>query len=196
MSLSVTDMALLGKEWEESQGRLLRMLQRRIDPKLSKRIWPEDVLQETFIEAERRWPAFKLQNKVPAFVWLYGLARGRLLDFYRRETRGIRDLNLDVQLSDESSAQLGEMLAGSGTSPSGAMGREELIRQVNQLVKCLSPEDQEVLRLRYNDELQFAEIGMHLGITTNAATVRHHRVLKKLEERWNALYPEEGHLNV
>jgi hypothetical protein len=43
----------------EHRSRLLAVLERRIDHRLRQRIEPEEVLQDTFLTASRRWPAYQ-----------------------------------------------------------------------------------------------------------------------------------------
>ncbi len=46
----------------------------------------------------------------------------------------------------------------------------------------LSPNDREVLVLCYLEELDFGEIAVALGISENAAMVRHFRALKRVRK--------------
>src|SRR5438128_532128 len=56
VSLSVSELAALGKLFEEHRPKLLAMLRRKIDPVLAVRIDAEEILQEAFFMAHRRWP--------------------------------------------------------------------------------------------------------------------------------------------
>src|SRR5438874_6337274 len=87
---SVVDMALLGKLFEEHQPKLLAMIQRRLDPSLAARISPEDILSDAFLEARRKWPAFKAQPALTPYAWLYGIVRDCLIQAWRRENRSCR----------------------------------------------------------------------------------------------------------
>ena len=53
---------------------------------------------------------------------------------------------------------------------------------VERLLERLPPTDREVIRLAYYEDLTFAEIGVRVGLTENAARVRHHRILARLRE--------------
>ncbi|HEB52888.1 MAG TPA: hypothetical protein ENI87_06510, partial [bacterium] len=61
--------AAIGPLFESFRDRLRRMVQFRIDPRLVGRIDPEDVLQETFLEAEKRLSAYRGDDK-PFVVWI------------------------------------------------------------------------------------------------------------------------------
>lgn len=53
---------------------------------------------------------------------------------------------------------------------------------VEGLLGRLPPADREIIRLAYYDDLTFTEIGERVGLTENAARVRHHRILGRLRE--------------
>ena len=76
---SVVDMALLGKLFEEHQPKLLAMVQRRLDPSLAARVSPDDILSDAFLEARRKWLAFKAQSALTPYAWLYGIVRDCLI---------------------------------------------------------------------------------------------------------------------
>jgi RNA polymerase sigma-70 factor, ECF subfamily len=186
ISLSVTDMALLGQHWEEYRPRLLAMIGRRIGPALAVRVDPEEVLSETFLDAARDWPRFRGQSAMAPYPWLYRLALDRVIETWRKQSRGVRDVRRDVPWPDESAAHLGLNMMDAGTSPSAAVIRGELRDRVRQALEQLKPEHRELLWLRHADDLKFGEIAQVLGVTENTATVRYLRALKRLREFWDA----------
>lgn len=189
---TVAEIATLGKMLHEHRPALLAMLDRRIDPKLAPRISAEDVLSEAFLEARRKWDWYKQQTSYSPYVWLYRICLDCLIAAWRRETRDVRNVRLDLPYPDASSACLGLGLVHSGTSPSEGAAREELQARMRQAMAMLKPHDQELLWMRHYDQLAFADIAQLLNITENAATVRYVRALKKLEKIWTKLYPVSG----
>ena len=197
MNDSVSSLANLGKMFEEHRARLLAMLERRIDPSLSLRVEPEDLLSEAFITARSRWPSvaenMQAQSSDPSklqFAWLYRLVLDTLIEVYRRHTRQKRDVRLDLPWPDASSIQLGFGLVHQGTSPSEAVLRTELQQHVRNIVNLLKEPDREILWMRHTDQLSFNEIGVVLSISENAATVRYTRALRRLREFWQAFQKE------
>src|SRR5713226_7639927 len=81
---SVTDMAMLGKLFEQHQPKLLAMVQRRLDPALAARISPEDILSDAFLEARRKWTAFQAQSALSPYAWLYQIVKDSLIEAWRR----------------------------------------------------------------------------------------------------------------
>src|SRR5436309_7471804 len=78
---------LLGELLEEHRARLLAVVRRRLDPALSPRLDPEEVLQEVFLRARDRWAGYRARPAVTAYAWLYGLTRDCLIEAWRREAR-------------------------------------------------------------------------------------------------------------
>src|SRR5260370_15170848 len=71
MPESVADLAGLGKLLDEHRPKLLAMVQRRLDPALGVRVDAEDILNDTFLAARKKWKNFKEQPSLTAYAWLY-----------------------------------------------------------------------------------------------------------------------------
>jgi RNA polymerase sigma-70 factor, ECF subfamily len=187
---SVADLAALGQLVEQYQPRLLAMLQRRIDPRLNVRIDPQEILNDAFLLAGRKWMDFKAQSSMTAYAWIYRIVLDTLYEAWRRESRDCRDLRKELPMPDGSSLQLGLCLIETDTSPSKAVVREELVSKVHQCLALLKPGDREVLWMRHNDQLSFAEIGTVLDLTINTATVRYARALRRMKEHWQHFFED------
>ena len=85
---SLVDMAVLGQLLEEHRPRLLVMVRRRLDPALASRVDAEEIVNEGFFLARRKWQRFKEQDTLSTYAWLYGIVRDCLIETWRRETRG------------------------------------------------------------------------------------------------------------
>ncbi|HEV3081936.1 MAG TPA: sigma-70 family RNA polymerase sigma factor [Gemmataceae bacterium] len=185
---SVVDMVVLGQLLEEYRPRLLAMVRRRLDPALASRVDAEEIVNDGFFLAQRKWPRFKEQNALSPYAWLYGIVRDCLIETWRRETRGLRDARKNQPWPQESSEQLGLGLVAAGTSPSEAIVRDELRQCMQQALNRLKDGDREILWMRHYDQLAFPEAAQVLGITENAATVRYVRALRRLKDLWRRLY--------
>jgi RNA polymerase sigma-70 factor, ECF subfamily len=190
---SVADLAMLGKLFDEHRGRLMAMIERRLSPALAARVDPEDVLSQVFIDAQRKWAAFKERTSLGAtnaaadispYAWLYGIARDRICDTWEFETRGLRNVQLEARWPERSSMQLVMGLVASETSPSGRLAGEELRQQMLQILAMLKEKDREILWMRHHDDLSFLDIAAVLSITDNAARVRYVRALDRLRTLW------------
>jgi RNA polymerase sigma-70 factor, ECF subfamily len=189
---TVADMAAMGALLETHRPRLLVMLKRRMDPALSARLGPEDILSEAFLQAHRKWNAFKAQTAMTPYAWLYRIVLDCLIEAWRKETRALRDPDREMPWPERSSIQLGLSLVHPGTSPTEAVVREEVRQHVRQALELLGSRDQEILWMRHFDELSFAEAAAVLDITENAATVRYVRALRRLKNLWEKLHHDKG----
>jgi RNA polymerase sigma-70 factor (ECF subfamily) len=187
---SVTDLALLGKLFEEHQGRLLAMVRRRLDPALGARVSAEDVLSEAFLQARRKWAAYQARPELSPYAWLYRIVRDCLIEAWRRESRACRDPKREMPWPERSSMQLVLGLVGSGSSPSERMTRADLRQQVAGALELLKEKDREILWMRHHDDLSFQDVAAVLGIAENAARVRYVRALGRLRDLWQQMYPE------
>ena len=182
---SIPDLAALAELFESHRAKLLAMLQRRLDPSLAARLDAEDLLSETFLEARRRWPDYRRRPAASPYVWLYGLARERLIAAWRRATRLCRDARSDLPWPARSSVQLGMGLVADGTTPEEAAERREVQDRMARALARLPDRDREILWMRHYDELTFREAAEALGVTESAATLRYVRALKRLRALWD-----------
>src|SRR5262245_15689632 len=68
---------------EQHSGRLRRMVEFRLDPRLQGRLDPSDVLQETYLEAFRQLDDYLSRPGPPFHLWLRWLAGNRLNKLHR-----------------------------------------------------------------------------------------------------------------
>ncbi|MEZ4683998.1 MAG: sigma-70 family RNA polymerase sigma factor [Caldilineaceae bacterium] len=131
----------------------------------------EDITALTFEKALRALPAY--QSKGAGFcAWLYRIARNELVSHLRRQRRftflhpnQASPLNLDWLV--EHNEELAELRT--------ALGK-------------LSATDQELLGLRFFEELSNAEIAEVLGCAVDNVYVRLHRALKRLAQHFATLH--------
>jgi RNA polymerase sigma-70 factor (ECF subfamily) len=165
--------------------RLRQMIAVRLDRRLTARVDPSDVVQETLAEADRKLGHYLKDRPLPFYPWLRRLAAERLSKLHRQHLRaGRRSASREapglLALSDEPALRLADRLAASGPSPSEHLAREELRGSVQEALARLSQPDREVLVLRYLEGLSTRETAAALGISEGAAKVRHLRALERL----------------
>ena len=126
--------------------------------KLGHRQTAEDLTQETFLRflADRSY-----QDMGRELAYLYTIARNQCIDYYRKEK--------PVALPEELS---------------GGREEDELLTSLalQAAVEKLSSEDQELIFLRYVNELSAAEIGKILGWSRFAVYRRLKSCLKRLKQ--------------
>ncbi len=185
--LQQQDEAALAELFTAYRDRLWRMVNFRIDKRLRSRLWPDDVLQEAYLAAQKRIHRFAEDGFISPFVWLRMIVHQTLIDMHRQylDTKK-RDINREVSLdgkrfSQTTAASMVFQLAGDWTTPSQAAVRAERLDIVEQSIVDLDPLDREVLALRHFEELTNSEVAEELRISAKAASIRYVRALKRLK---------------
>jgi RNA polymerase sigma-70 factor, ECF subfamily len=166
--------------------RLRAIIELRLDPRLSQRVDADDVLQDVFLEAQKRVARYLNDPSVPVFVWLRGVLLDTLIDIHRRHLGAqMRDAGQEVslmvpRLPEASSMALAVYLAGSLTSPSQAAIREETAQQIDIAMSEMDQTDREVLILRHFEQLTNDEVAAIIGVKKAAASRRYMRALARL----------------
>lgn len=171
--------ALLARHRE----RLERMVKLRMDPRLSARVDPSDVVQEAVTEAWQKLSDYLEKRPVAFYPWLRRIAWERLVKVHRfhleAKKRSVRREAV-LELPDHSSMQLVALLIQSGTSPSGKLMRKELHRRVREALDDLPERDREILVLLHLEQLSRSETAAVLEISEPAADMRHLRAIKRI----------------
>jgi RNA polymerase sigma factor (sigma-70 family) len=119
----------------------------------------EDITSETFERALRYRASFKT-NKGEPIGWLLGIARNCLADAVRNRL----DLAEPVEHAD----------------PADFAGESLERLYLAQALATLDERERELVALRYGADLTAKQIGLALGLKTNAVEVALHRTLGKL----------------
>jgi RNA polymerase sigma-70 factor (ECF subfamily) len=167
------------------RARLKRMVAVRLDRRLNARIDDSDVVQEALAEADRALDEYLRDPPMPLYPWLRQFAWDRLLKLHRfhvgAQRRSIaREQSAAPPLPDESVRHLIDRLAGSETSPSGRLIREERRASVRAALNAMAAADREVLVLRHLEQLSFEEMAAVLSLGVSAVKMRHLRALARL----------------
>ena len=173
------DDARLGPLFQIHRARLLRMVTFRLDPRLLGRIDAEDVLQETYVDAQKRLQAFREDDK-PFLVWIRWITQQTMIDLHRKHL-GTRMRTAGKETAAPQSGTMSSLFVGHITSPSRAMMREEVRGQIEAALKEMDEIDREVLMLRHFEDLSNKDVATVLGIQENAASNRYVRALGRLK---------------
>jgi len=172
------DDGALGLLFEAHRARLTKMVTFRLDPRLVGRIDPEDVLQETFLEAEKRLQAYRGDDK-PFLVWIRLITQQTMVDLFRKHL-GAKMRAAGREVAAPQSGTLSGLFVGQITSPSRAMMREEIRAKIEAALQEMDEIDREVLMLRHFEDLSNKDAALVLGIQENAASNRYVRALGRL----------------
>lgn len=165
------------------------MVHLRLDRRLAPRVDAADVLQELFIEVQRRFPSYVADEaRMPIFLWLHTLAGQHLIQLHRRHLGAqCRDASLEISIHGgstlaASSVGIAAELAANITSPSQAAMREERRVLFQDALNALSPLDREILALRHLEEFTNDEVARRLELTKAAASNRYVRALRRMKD--------------
>ena len=173
--------------FERHREKIKRMITLRMDRRLSTRIDASDVVQETWLDCERRFADFISNQTMPFFAWLRLLAAQRLIDLHRVHLGAqMRSVKNEVHLyagalPSASSISLAEHLVGNLTSASHAAQRGDIQIRIQEALNSMEPIDREVLALRHFEMLTNEESAAVLGLKKAAASNRYVRALKRLK---------------
>ena len=120
----------------------------------------EDILQTTWLKAIKALPGFKSQG-ISISAWLFAIARNECKQHWRKDTR---EDALNENLHD-------------APNTDGQQTEQNIL--IEQMLAKLSPEDQELIRLRYISDLSIKDIAKVLNINLIAVRVRLHRAISK-----------------
>lgn len=133
----------------------------------------EDVVAETFHAAFRTIGRFRWRG-VPFEAWLFRIARSKIVDHQRRMAR--RPPPMDLGGVPESSLPQG------GSAVDEVIRREDWARVVAALPR-LSPDQQDVLAMRFFAGLSVEETAGALGRSTSAVKQLQFRAISTLRRR-------------
>jgi RNA polymerase sigma-70 factor (ECF subfamily) len=154
---------------EEHEGPLLRYSWRLTGDLESAR----DAVQETFMRLCRQKPS-ALDGRLPA--WLFTVCRNLSLDLLRKEGRmtPLTDTQLAVRPSDD-------------PSPATIAAQHDAENQILRLLDALPANQQEVVRLKFQNGLSYKEISVVTKLSVTNVGFLIHTALKTIRQQWQTL---------
>jgi RNA polymerase sigma-70 factor (ECF subfamily) len=132
-----------------------------------------DLLAETFCKAFEKRQDFRGTNDKQAAAWLWTIARNELARFHRSrsvEMSALQRLGLERPApTDEELREVERLIA-----------HEDIRRRITVALDSLSPDQQEVIKLRFIDELSDQEIAERLAVSHDVVRARASRALRAL----------------
>lgn len=156
------DVRAFGELYERYHNRVYRYVYHRVGMQTD----AEDITAAVFMKALEALPAYQARRNGFA-PWLFRIAHNAVVDHYRRHKiqRSYDDLDQEAADPDPLAHVLGNER------------RDEL----HSLVQCLSPEQREVVLMRYAADLSFKEIAAVLKKNEPAIRMLLHRGLRRLK---------------
>lgn len=175
----------LGAILDLARDYLLGVANRELGSQLQAKAGASDVVQETFLEAQRAFSRFKGESAQELLAWLRGILLNKMSELNRRyQGTEKRRVNREVPLEEpQSGTFVAHPTPPSDTpSPSSIVSVQEEARLVQQALEKLPEHYRQVIVWRQWDDLSFEEISVRLGRTTDAVRMLWWRAIERLQQ--------------
>lgn len=125
----------------------------------------EDLTSQLFLSAYQALPRYQHRGHFAA--WMFAIARNLSKEYYRKSHR-------------EFPLEMAQQLHASSDPPEEVAQQDE-INRLSRLVRSLPDKDQELIRLRYVAELQFADMAIVLNKREDAVKKSLYRLQVRLQ---------------
>jgi RNA polymerase sigma factor (sigma-70 family) len=129
-----------------------------------------DVVQETFIKFQRNGA---LRREDEPATWLFTVCRNAALNVCRKERRM---MHLDEQLIEARESEQ--------PMPFNQLEQKEAAGFLLRIVATLPPRQQEIIQLKFQNDLSYQQIAKIMQTTANNVGVLLHTALKTLRQRY------------
>ena len=162
---------------------LLMIANEVIGPDVQAKLGASDLVQDTFLEAQRHLGVFRGKTDVEIRAWLRKILECRLANIRRAylvtEKRAIgREVTLKV--SGDGPGFAIETLPGRVPSPSNHAIRNEVNAALEEALSRLPEHYRQAVAWRHVEQLSWDEIGRRMGITADAARKVWGRAIQQL----------------
>lgn len=154
----------------------------------------DDLVQEVSTAALTSFGTAPLTEYEP-MQWLQQIARRRVVDAHRfhfdakRRDAGRQQSIHSPSGADSSGQGLEALLAASMTSPSAAMSRDVRMVRMQEAINALSPEQRDIIQMRYAEGMPTKQIAEKVGKTDVAVRVLLSRSMRQLEKELEDVKP-------
>jgi RNA polymerase sigma-70 factor (ECF subfamily) len=168
----------------------LRVLARgQIDPKLSGKLDPSDVVQDTLVRAIRAQSEYRGSSDAELAGWLRQILVHSLANSLRDFAREKRDTDREQAIRagiEQSSFRLGAWLATDASSPSEQAVRNEDLIRLADAIEALPESQREALTLHHLQRWTLDAVAEQMGRTPAAIAGLIKRAVRQLRQHLSA----------
>ena len=135
----------------------------------------EDVVQEAFMKLHMQFT--EIRQPQP---WLYRTVHNLAVDHQRQANRMVRFADPSKDERDAAAAAPIDETADSQPIPDEQIARWEGIGLVRLVVETLDDRSKQIIRMRFDEDLSYAEIGERMGLKTGHVGYLLHHALKAM----------------
>jgi RNA polymerase sigma-70 factor (ECF subfamily) len=177
-------LAALGQVLETCRGYLLSIANQELDSELRAKVGPSDVVQESFLEANRDFEKFNGRTQEDLLAWLRRILLHNLANVRRQFcATDKRRVDREVPFSVALGGPVEDNLIAGGATPGSELAAQEQVARMLQAVEQLPEHYREVLQLRHQEGQSFEDIGARTGRSAEAARKVWARAVELLKER-------------
>lgn len=154
------DSQAFGKVYDELVKPVYRYIYYRVDKEVA-----EDLTEETFFRAWKNLKKYK-KGKHPFSSWVFRIAHNLVVDYYRKNKNTVEMIDETIEDEQKTPAQKTDL-------------KLTQVR-LHQMIKRLPGNYQQVIILKYINELENTEIAAAMGKTEGAVRTLQSRALEKL----------------
>lgn len=136
----------------------------------------EDLTGKVFFKAMNHIKGYKHMG-LPFSAWLYRIAHNLVANYHRDRSRN-QEISLD--------SVPGQILPQKGMQPESKAVHSQEVERLLVSIRDLAPNRQELLILKFVDQLSNAEIGQIMRKSEGAIKSLYHRTLLELREKMNS----------
>ena len=171
--------------FSRQRPKLRQMVGVWMDPQLSQRLDPSDIIQEALVDAHQQLPDYLRDRPLPFYPWLRQFAWKHLIDLHRRHVVArrrsvLREDPRGFSISEDSMEQLVRRLGTMQNDPGQRAIREELRERVRAALEALPSQDREILVMRHLEQLPIKDVAVIQKVAEGTVKSRHFRALEKL----------------
>ena len=172
----------------EYKEQLLSLARRNLNPVLSRRVTPEDVVQDTLSSACSKIDFFENRPDVPVYFKLRTILFQTITGLERKHLQSQkRDAYKDLEVADDNAATQAQInwnqFADTVTGPLTRVARMDRYELLKKALDELPENDRCILEMRHFDGLGNSECARLLKIEPKAASIRYVRALQRLKQK-------------
>lgn len=171
-----SDRASLGALLEYYRPLLERLSSRRVSRRLATKVSSSEVTQITLANAAERFEDFRGETVEQFRAWLCAILQNEITDHSRRFlTSQCRAMARETPLRRDIAEEPGQR-------PSQICSANEQVAKLLEAVDCLPDDLREIVRMRYQQNMTFAEIANSLGLPAATARRRWLQAVEQIEQ--------------
>jgi RNA polymerase sigma-70 factor (ECF subfamily) len=146
----------------------------------------EDLTHEVFLAAWRTIGNYEERNGIRPVSWLYRIAGNRVIDHYRSKKYPV---SLDELIAGNALPM--ELVTSGSANLAKALSHKMDFQEVMMAVRDLTDDQQNVIIMRFVEDLTPEETGQAMGKSAAAVRLIQHRALEKLRKSMEHRHEEQ-----